>query len=96
LERALFEQGFEVLNLDDHEAFSYALTAHTLGAVFLYSGHPLDTASRQQLASEGRPRLLDLSREKGKFNQEELFQRALALADSLRIAKPAEHQEEVK
>ncbi len=96
LERALFEQGFEVLNLDDHEAFSYALTAHTLGAVFLYSGHPLDTASRQQLASEGRPRLLDLSREKGKFNQEELFQRALALADSLRIAKSAEHQEEVK
>jgi len=96
LERALFEQGFEVLNLDDHEAFSYALTAHTLGAVFLYSGHPLDAASRQQLASEGRPRLLDLSREKGKFNQEELFQRALALADSLRIAKPAEHQEEVK
>jgi len=96
LERALFEQGFEVLNLDDHEAFSYALTAHTLGAVFLYSGHPLDAASRQQLASEGRPRLLDLSREKGKFNQEELFQRALALADSLRIAKSAEHQEEVK
>ena len=96
LERALFEQGFEVLNLDDHEAFSYALTAHTLGAVFLYSGHPLDTASRQQLASEERPRLFDLSREKGKFNHEELFQRALALADSLRIAKPAEHQEEVK
>src|SRR5712692_294900 len=47
LERALFEQGFEVLHLDEREASAYALlgaarAAHKIGAVFIYSGHALD------------------------------------------------------
>src|ERR1700726_796714 len=93
LERALFEQGFEVLHLDDHEAISYALVdairaAHKIGAVFIYSGHALDTATKQQLASEMMPRLLDLSPKEEAFDDEQLFQHALALSNSLRFAKP--------
>jgi sulfate adenylyltransferase subunit 1 len=100
LERALFEQGFEVLHLDDHEAFSYTLVdairaAHRIGAVFIYSGHALDTATKQQLASEMMPRVLDLSPKEEAFDDEQLFQHALALADSLRFAKPEAKQEKV-
>jgi len=101
LERALFEQGFEVLHLSDDAASSYMLpdavrAAHRIGAVFIYSGDALDTETKQQLASEVRPRLLDLSGKNKKFNDEELFLRALAFADSLRVAKPEENQEKVK
>jgi hypothetical protein len=100
LERALFEQGFEVLHLDDREASSYVLleaarAAHRIGAVFIYSGHALDTEMKQRLAPEENPRLLDLSRNEEDFNDEELFRRALALADSLRLAKPEDDQEKV-
>ena len=92
LERALFDQGFEVLNLDGRKAPSYALpgvarTAHSLGAVLLYSGPPFDTATKEQLASEVTPRLLELSRETENFDDDALFRRALALAHSLRLAK---------
>ncbi|HEY4817603.1 MAG TPA: sulfate adenylyltransferase subunit CysN [Candidatus Acidoferrum sp.] len=101
LERALFEQGFEVLHLDDHEASSYGLldaarASHQIGAVFIYSGHGLDTETKQRLASEGMPRLLDLSGKNENFSDEELFGRALAFADSLRLAKPKENQEKAK
>jgi sulfate adenylyltransferase subunit 1 len=100
VERALFEQGFEALHLDDHEAPSYVLldavrAAHRMGAVFIYSGPALDTETRQQLASEVRPRLLDLSRESENFGDEEVFRRALAFADSLRLAKSEGNQEKV-
>jgi sulfate adenylyltransferase large subunit len=101
LERALFEQGFEVLHLDDHEASSYGLldaarASHQIGAVFIYSGYGLDTETKQRLASEGMPRLLDLSGKNENFSDEELFGRALAFADSLRLAKPKENQEKAK
>ncbi len=100
LERALFEEGFEVLHLDEREASSYALldavrAAHRIGAVFIYSGHALDAGTRRQLASEVSARLLDLSGKNETFNDEELFRRALALADSLRLTKPQNNQEEV-
>ena len=98
LERALFQKGFEVLHLDAHEASSYLLVealraAHRMGAVFIYSGRALDAATKQQLASEIRSPLLDLSENSGNFDDEESFRRALALADSLRLAKPEEDQE---
>ena len=100
LERALFEQGFEVLHLDDRDASSPLLfdaihAAHRLGAVLIYSGVVLDTKTKQQVASEMVPRLLDLARESESFDEEEVLRRALSLADSLRIAKPGEDQEEV-
>jgi len=100
LERALFEQGFEVLHLDDRDASSPLLfdaihAAHRLGAVLIYSGVVLDTKTKQQVVSEMVPRFLDLARESESFDEEEVLRRALSLADSLRIAKPGEDQEEV-
>jgi bifunctional enzyme CysN/CysC/sulfate adenylyltransferase subunit 1 len=100
LERALFEQGFEVLHLEDNEASSFMLlgavrAAHRIGAVFIYSGQALDSETKQRLASEGMPRLLDLSRESETLHEEQLFGRALALADAVRLPKPEENREKV-
>ncbi|MCU1239469.1 MAG: sulfate adenylyltransferase subunit 1 [Candidatus Acidoferrum typicum] len=100
LERALFDQGFEVLHLDDREESSFVLldairAAHRIGAVSIYSGHVLDTDTKQRLASEMMPRLLDLSGESEAFDDEEVLRRALALADSLRLTMPEENQEKV-
>ncbi len=100
LERALFEQGFEVLHINDDETSRYALlvavrTAQRIGAVSIYSGDPLDTETKQSLASEAKIRLLDLSPENKNANDEELFRRALALADSLQFAKPQNIQGKV-
>jgi len=96
LEGVLFDQGFEVVHLNDHEALRYAgLAVHRTGAVLIYSGHALDTETKQQLASEVRLRLFDLSAKNENFNDEELFRRALVLADSLRLARPEENQEKV-
>jgi sulfate adenylyltransferase subunit 1 len=93
LERALFEQGFEVLHLNGDEAPPFALpdavrAAERLGAVSIYSGDALDAEAKQQLALQARPRLFDLSRKTENTSDEELFQRALTLADSLRFATP--------
>ncbi len=98
LERALFEQGFEVLHLNADEAFRNALldtvrAAQRIGAISIYSGNPLDIETKQRLASEVKPQLIDFSQKNE--NDEELFRRALALADSLRLAKPQDNQEEV-
>jgi sulfate adenylyltransferase large subunit len=97
LERALFEQGFEVLLLEDHETSSEVLldavgVARRIGAALIYSGHALDTETKRQLASQGF-RLHDLSLESEKFDEDELFRHALALADSLRLANPEASQE---
>jgi bifunctional enzyme CysN/CysC/sulfate adenylyltransferase subunit 1 len=99
LERTLFEHGFEVLHFDGRDASSSLLlgtvhTAHRLGAIFIYSGGALATETRERLGSQVMPRLFDLSQEREKFDDEELLQRALALADSLRIT-PQENQEKV-
>ncbi len=98
LERALFEQGFEVLHLNADEAFRNALldtvrAAQRIGAISIYSGNPLDIETKQRLASEVKPQLIDFSQKTE--NDEELFRRALTLADSLRLAKPQDNQEEV-
>jgi hypothetical protein len=99
LERALFEKGFEVLHLDDDESSSYALqntirAAERIGAISIYSGQTLDTATKQRIITELRERLLDLSG-KNEEADEEVFRRALALAESLRFAKPQSNPEEV-
>jgi len=92
LERALFDQGFEVLHFDDEAPGGTLLdtvrAAQRIGAVSIYSGVALDTETKQRLALEAKPRLFDLSRKNENPNDEEVFRRALALADSLRFAKP--------
>jgi sulfate adenylyltransferase subunit 1 len=98
LERALFEQGFEVLHLHDNEASNHVIldavrTAHSIGGVVIYSGHALDAETKRQLASQHGFRLHDFSQESEEFDDEHIFRRALAAADSLRFAKPKENQE---
>jgi sulfate adenylyltransferase large subunit len=98
LERALFEQGFEVLHLEGHDTSLYALletirTTHRMGAISIYSGDSLDAGTKERLGAEVKHRLFDLSRENQNANEEEVFRRALALADALRLAKPQTMQE---
>jgi len=100
LERALFRQGFEVLHLDGDEASPYALLetirlTQQMGAISIYSGDPLDTRAKERLGAEVRPRLYDLSQKSENANEEEVFRRALALADALRFRKAQNQQEEV-
>jgi len=92
LERALFEKGFEVLHLDNDESSSYALqntirAAERIGAVSIYSGRALDSETKRRLVRELNGRLLDPSGENEEAGDEEVFRRALTLADSLRLAK---------
>jgi sulfate adenylyltransferase large subunit len=99
LERALFEQGFEVLHLDGDEASPRAFVetiraTQALGAISIYSGDALDAGTMERLVAEVKPALFDLSPENENANEEELCRRALALADSLRFAKPQSNQEE--
>jgi hypothetical protein len=101
LERALFEQGFEVFDLNGDEASPHAFleavrAAQRMGAVSIYSGEALDTETKDRLALDGKPRWFDLSRKSEDANDEELFGRALALADSLRFAKPQDTPERAK
>jgi sulfate adenylyltransferase subunit 1 len=100
LERALFEQGFVVLHLDGDGASPHTIleairATQRIGAVSIYSGVALDAQTKQQLAAEVEPRLLDLSWKNENPTAEDVIRRALALADSLRFAKPQNNQEEV-
>ena len=100
LERALFEQGFEVLHLDGDEASPYALletirVTQRMGAISIYSGDPLDARVKERLGAEVKHRSFDLSRKNETANEEEIFRRALALADALRLRKPQNQLEEV-
>ena len=98
LERALFEQGFEVLHLDD-EVSPYAIleairATQRIGAISIYSGDALDAETKHRLAAEINPRLIDVSWKTENSSDEEVFRRALAVADSLRFAKPRNNQQE--
>jgi sulfate adenylyltransferase subunit 1 len=98
LERALFEQGFEVLLLSgDAKSPKLILeairTAQRIGAISIYSGDVLDTQTKKRLATEVTPRLFEISRRSEGASDEQLFLRSLALADSLRLRKPQEKEE---
>jgi len=100
LERALFEQGFEVLHLDGGQPLPYTIleairATQNIGAISIYSGDALDAETKRRLAGEGKLRLLDLSWKNENATDEEVFRDALALADSLRFVKPQNNQEEV-
>jgi sulfate adenylyltransferase large subunit len=100
LERALFERGFEVLHLDGAAA-SPGTLAQTIrailgiGAVSIYSGDVLDAETKEQLVADVKAKLFELSGENENANDEEVFRRALALAQSLRLAKLESNEEEV-
>jgi len=99
LERALFEKGFEVLLLNEDGVAPQAVLeairiARKIGAVSIYSGQALDTDTKQQLALELKPWLVDLSGKNESNNDEDLFRRALSLADSLRFIESQNKHEE--
>jgi sulfate adenylyltransferase large subunit len=99
LERALFEQGFEVLHLDRTEAAPRALeetirAMHGIGVISIYSGDVLDAETKEQFVADVKTKLFDFSQESENAKEELIFQRALALAESLRFANPASKQEE--
>jgi sulfate adenylyltransferase large subunit len=99
LERALFEQGFEVVLLGgDRESPNLILeairTTERIGAVSIYSGDALDAETKERLAAEVNHRLFEISRQNERASDEQVFLRGLALADSLRLRKPQENQEE--
>jgi sulfate adenylyltransferase large subunit len=99
LERTLFERGFEVLHLDGTEASPRALAEtiramQGIGAISIYSGDVLDAETKEQLIANAKAKFFDLSREKENAKDEKAFRRALALAESLRFAKPQNDQEE--
>src|SRR5258708_37104811 len=85
--------GAELIVHKNHSGLDAVRAAQRIGAVSIYSGDALATETKQRLASEIKPLLLDLSRRNENANDEELFRRALALADSLRFAKPQNNQE---
>jgi hypothetical protein len=100
LERALFDQGFEVLRLESSEAPGDAVletirTTRRMGVISIYSGAPLDSPTKKQLSSELEQQLFDLSAKNEGANDEDAFRRALALAHSLRFRKPHNDQREV-
>jgi sulfate adenylyltransferase subunit 1 len=99
LERALFEKGFEVLLLGGNAAsYSSILaairTTQRIGAVAICFGNALDAEAKERLAMEANPRLYEISRQSESVSDEQLFLRGLALANSLWLVKPQEHQEE--
>jgi sulfate adenylyltransferase large subunit len=99
LERAFFEQGLEVLLVEGDKASRDALllavhAAQRMGAISIYSGDALNTETKERLAEEVKDRLFELSRKDRSASDEEVFRRALALADSLRLAKPKKSREE--
>jgi sulfate adenylyltransferase large subunit len=98
LERALFDQGFEVLDFGHGASGSTLLdsvrAAQGIGAISIYSGVALDTGTKQRLALETKPRLFDFSQKNENASDEEVFRRALALADSLRFANSQKNQDE--
>ncbi len=99
LERVLFDQGFEVLHLENGDVSPDALletilATQRIGAVFIYPGEAIDSVTKRRLASDVKYQLFDLSQKNQNASDEEIFRRALALADGLRFAKPQNKQEE--
>jgi sulfate adenylyltransferase large subunit len=98
LERALFDQGFEVLHLDAADAPPETLVemirvTKALGAISIYSCDAFDPGVMERLSIEATVSLFDLSAEIENASEEEILRRALALADSLRSANSRNHQE---
>ena len=97
LERALFEQGFEVLLLGGNAALPSSILeairiTQRIGAIAIYCGDALDAQSKDRLATEVSPRLFEISGRSE--NDQQLFLHGLELAESLRLAEPQENQEE--
>jgi sulfate adenylyltransferase large subunit len=97
-ERALFEHGYQVMVLDSSsvgpaEILLVIEVAKRAGLIVLISGAGLDAAARQQIASACGPAYYELTGLAG--NDQNILQRVLAIADSLRIVTPSPGSEKV-
>jgi hypothetical protein len=95
LERALFEQGFEVLLIPGAESpsliFETIRTTQRMGAISVYCGDALDVQTKERVAAEVNSRLFEFSPQTA--SDEQLFLRSLTLAESLWLSKPQGRQE---
>jgi hypothetical protein len=90
LERALFEQGFEVMVVDGKKAsFISARTAwatlHAAGFVVIYENPSLGTEERLELRTAAGDHYFDLAQLNLAAGDPEAVQQVLYLAESLRI-----------
>jgi len=101
LERVLFEQGFLVLHMPGDEASPNTIleairTAQSMGAISLYSGDDLDAETKHRLTDQVKPRLFDLPWKNENPTDEEVFQWAFELANSLRLVNRKTKKRSVK
>jgi sulfate adenylyltransferase large subunit len=89
LGRALFEEGFEVMTVDEHSSFPFAKNAwavlHAVGFVVIYQNPSLGVEERLELRSVAGDRFFDLETLDLPVDDTEALERMLALVEPLRI-----------
>jgi hypothetical protein len=101
LDRHLFDQGFEVLHVTNSAVSADALSetirvTQAVGIVVLYSGRALDLETKRLIAANSEGRFFDLAESKtSHLSEEEHARRALAFAQSLRLAGAEKNREKV-
>ncbi|HEY2120195.1 MAG TPA: sulfate adenylyltransferase subunit CysN [Candidatus Acidoferrum sp.] len=94
LERALFEEGFEVMAVDEHSSFSSEKNAwtalHAAGFVVIYQNPSLGVEERLELRSLAGDRFFDLETLALPVNDVDAVQHVLALVEPLRIPRQTE------
>ncbi|HVH73209.1 MAG TPA: hypothetical protein VNB49_19150, partial [Candidatus Dormibacteraeota bacterium] len=98
LERLLFEQGFNVLHLRGSEfpndSFPHFVRlAQKAGILLIYSADALTPQAKEAIATGCGDRLFDLAAARVDGEDSNVIQRALAIAESLRVTTPPEKQE---
>ena len=101
LERHLFEQGFDVLQLTDSAVSIDALreiirVTQAAGIVVLYSGRALDLETKRLIAANSEGRFFDLAASQiPHLSEEERARQALAFAQALRLSPAEKNQDRV-
>jgi sulfate adenylyltransferase large subunit len=89
LGRTLFEEGFEVMTVDEHSSFPFAKNAwavlHAVGFVVIYQNPSLGVEERLELRSVAGDRFFDLETLDLPVDDTEALERMLALVEPLRI-----------
>lgn len=93
LERTLFEEGFEVMAVDEHSSFSSAKNAwaalHAAGFLVLYQNPSLGVEERLEMRSLAGNRFFDLDTLDLPMDDAEAMERILVLVQPLRIPQQA-------
>lgn len=94
IERILFQNGFQAVlagsaDIAPSELLRFARLTITAGFILIYVGDVADEAMRKQIAHESRGHLFLLDDEKPPTDDDELFVKVLAFAESLRVGPGA-------